>query len=146
VIGLTPAEAQAVRAAALTWRGTPFHPKAAKKGVGVGCIELIVASYLEAGFLQDLAFEYPWGYWQHKNDEEFMAELMRRFLVVEPPWEIGDGLTFARKPWPGTGHTALYIGGGEILHAIEDRVVDVWPLDIPVLTHTLHQGWRLQRG
>jgi cell wall-associated NlpC family hydrolase len=146
MIGLTLDEQTQLHAAALTWRGTPFHPSQCLKGVGVDCIRLIVAIYREAGLLLDLTLSYPWGYWQHSGDTQFMTDLMRRFQVVTPPWEIGDGLTFRKRPWPGTGHTALYIGEGQVIHAIEGRRVDVWPLSNTILQHTLHEGWRLSRG
>jgi hypothetical protein len=146
MIGLTADEQVRLRDAALSWDGTPFHPKAAKKGVGVGCIELLVASYQEAGLLDRIHLAYPWGFWQHKSDEEFLADLMREFAIVAPPWQIGDGLTFRGRPWPGTGHTALCIGDGEVVHAVANRTVQRWPIRGTILHRTLHQGWRLRRG
>lgn len=159
MIGLAADEQQAVRAAALAWRGTPFHPQQAVPGVGVDCVRLIVASYRTAGLLADLEVDFPWGFWQHAEDQRFMAALMARFAVVwareadtptRPPGadalEIGDGLSFRRRPWPGTGHTAMYVGDGQIIHAIEGHAVDLWPLALDVLQHTLDRVWRLRRA
>ena len=146
ILGLSADEAARLRVAALSWIGTPFHPKASVKNVGVGCIELVVASYVEADLLPTFHLGYPWGFWQNRADDEFFAALMSYFRVVPPPWEIGDALTFRKKPWPGTGHTALYVGGGDVVHAVAGRKVQRWPVARTILDQTLSEGWRRLRG
>jgi cell wall-associated NlpC family hydrolase len=75
-----------------------------------------------------------------------MRALLTLVAPATPPWEIGDVLTFGGRPWPGTGHTALYLGDGDILHAAAGRVVEVWPLAGTILAPTLRAGWRLRRA
>lgn len=144
--GLTPQEQARLVAAAESWLGTPFHPKAARKGVGVGCVEFVLAAYREAGLLPPVLLDYPWGFWQHASDGVIFATLRAHVELVPPPWSIGDVLTFRRRPWPGNGHSTLYIGDGRVIHAVEGRGVDIWPIRGTILEHAPVDGWRLRRG
>lgn len=68
------AQRAAVDAEAMTWLLTPYHDGARLKGVGVDCAQLVIASYVGAGLMDDVEpGYYPPDWHVHKTVERFMA-------------------------------------------------------------------------
>lgn len=65
-------------AEALSWRGTPYHPHARLKGIGVDCANLLLAVYERAGALPHIdPGHYPTGWHLHRNEELFLDWIAR---------------------------------------------------------------------
>ena len=144
--GLTAEEQGRIRAAARAWRGTPYHPDARLRGVGVDCGNLLVAVFADAGLVESFSLPpAPRGWHLHSKDERYLLMLLRYCDRVEPPWQTGDVLLFRGKGWPSAGHGGLVVDD-LLYHALEGRQVEAWPLDEMWLLRTLEAGFRLRRG
>lgn len=107
----------AVIKAALGWCHTPYHHEACIKGVGVDCLHLIYAAYLEAGLVAPIVFPTYSTQWHlHKSDETFLEGLMERAReVIEP--QPADAVLYK---WGRTfSHGGLIgeLGWPQIIHA-----------------------------
>lgn len=101
-------------AAARGWLNTPFHHQGRVKGVGVDCLQLLVAVYQEAGLLP--ADVDPGNYardWHMHHDEE-------RYL-------FGVGQYAKPTETPRPGDVALFKFGRCVSHA---AIVIDWPMVI----------------
>lgn len=103
--------------AALGWLHTPFHHEARIKGVGVDCLQLIVAAYLEAGLLppnvDDFLEHYPHDAHLHNADEQYIQGLLDHgWIEVEAPQK---------------GDVAMFKIGRRFSHGV---IVTDWPLAV----------------
>lgn len=121
---------QAVVAEARTWVGTPYHPHARIKGVGVDCAQILAAVYHAAGLVPELdlgAYAPQWHL--HHSEELYLGWLAavgaRRMPPAQHP-QAGDvgvwrfGRTFS--------HGGIVIEGGAdplLVHAYTGRGVIV---------------------
>lgn len=114
-----------------SWLGTPYRHVTVVKGRGADCALFIGACWLESGVLQRLSYDYyPKDWYRHSDDERVLESLYRHFREhaapglgiqrLDPSAEVmrGDALSLSI----GCGgrvsnHTALYVGGGEVVHA-----------------------------
>lgn len=117
----TTTRAQAC-AQALTWQGTPFRHAHHLRGHGADCVGLLAGVYIACGVLPpDYAPEPYAQHWHaYKNEELLEAELSRLGFVARESADLaaalpGDVLAF--KFGRVTSHVALYLGGGEMVHA-----------------------------
>lgn len=100
--------------AALGWLQTPFHHEARVKGVGVDCLQLIIAAHLEAGLLpaniDDSLDHYPHDAHLHNSDEQYIAGL------------LGHGWSEVEAPLKGD--VAMFKIGRRYSHGV---IVTDWP-------------------
>jgi cell wall-associated NlpC family hydrolase len=114
---------------ALTWLDTPYHHQACLKGVGVDCVNLIVAVGQEAGVLGAVVIEPYNLQWQlHSRDELLLNQLKKygcRSVELVDPELIEPGLIVTFKYGRADSHAGITIGNGEFIHAAIDygRVV-----------------------
>ena len=107
---------QRIRAEALSYIGTPFRHAARIKGVGVDCGQLLIAVFSEAGVIADFdPGQYPPDWFLHRSRERYLEELLKRADPVEPPYEIGDILTY--RYGRAVSHAGIYVGDGWLIHA-----------------------------
>lgn len=145
---LSDAQKAKVRDAALSWVGTPYRHGQRVKGPqgGVDCATFLIGVFADAGLIE--AFEpgyYPPDWHLHVSDERYLQHVLQYADEAAPPWEVGDVLMFRGRVWPSAGHGAIYLGDGQVIHAIVRRQVEVWPLDgTPLLTTTLWKGFRFR--
>ena len=85
-----PVERQAVAQEAISWLGTPYHPHAGIKGVGVDCGHLLIEVY---GDVLGMAKPDPGFYavdWHlHHGEELFLGWIVKYCDQVDAP-SIGD--------------------------------------------------------
>jgi cell wall-associated NlpC family hydrolase len=153
-MGLTAEEQQRVVAIARSWLGTPFHPHARARGVGVDCANLLVAIYSEAGLFPSLAVRrLPTDWHLHTATEWYVRTVQDYADRIDPPWEPGDVLVYRGPQWPSAGHGGIYVGGGRIIHAVAAHArslgagsggVQEWPVDTPLLATSFDSAWRLR--
>lgn len=152
--GLTPEEQARVVALARSWIGTPFHPHARQRGVGVDCAQLLVAVYSEAGLMPAIRVpRLPADWHLHSPEEHYLRTLRMYAAPVRAPWAAGDILVYRGAHWPSAGHAGIYVGDGRIVHAVaargrgQDRVggVQEWPTDTPLLATACAGAWRWRR-
>ena len=108
---------------ALTWLGTPYHHKAAVKGVGVDCA-MLVGSVAKSLKLLDSSVPFP-NYstqWHLHNREELMLSMLQEYGCIEinpkEDCKVGDILTF--KYGRVSSHLGILINNNQIIHARED--------------------------
>lgn len=68
---------QAIVTEALSWIGTPFHPRAARRGAGVECGWLIYGvlrdlGLLPEGYTEESIPQYSPQFWMHRTDEIYL--------------------------------------------------------------------------
>jgi cell wall-associated NlpC family hydrolase len=112
----------ALRAAAASWVGTPFHAHASVKGHGVDCVHFVAAVFIECGALASFdppAYTMDGG--QHRDSSQVLAwiEANPRFtkvrldlLGVGGLWP-GDVLCFRISRNDSAHHVGLFLGGPE---------------------------------
>ena len=120
--------------AALGWLGTPYHPGARIKGVGVDCAQLLIAAYEECGFLvQGEADPGPYSHeWHlHRSEEVYLTNLLRFCDPVKYEPMPGDIVMF--KFGRCVSHAGIitnypylihaYVGMGVIISRIDDVIL-----------------------
>jgi cell wall-associated NlpC family hydrolase len=119
---------QRVIDAALSWVGTPYHPGAVLKGVGVDCGMLLIAVYKEAGML-DQDFDprpYPAQWHMHQAAERYLDYVASFTKEVESSTGPGDIVLF--KWGKCFSHGAIVIDWPMIIHAMAPH--NVGPMDV----------------
>lgn len=137
------AQRAAVVAEALTWQMTPYHLEARIKGVGVDCVQLILAAFKANGIMEDWE---PGPYYAHRDrsqDALRMVDMVARFCRKLPEGETpapGDLALFHGNK--GVCHIAIVLEWPRVLHAyrssgvvqddvsqnkgLGDRLAEVW--------------------
>jgi cell wall-associated NlpC family hydrolase len=118
----TPEDAARVKAAAESWRGTPYIGDGAVKGTGCSCSMLPYEIMREAGFtvptppargrlfrcqIMDAMIE-----WLTSHEGTHF-----RKLGPDEEHAIGDVMLFNA----GMGHLALNVGGGNVIHSLQNQ-------------------------
>jgi cell wall-associated NlpC family hydrolase len=112
----------AVVAEAETWLGTPYHPHARLKGVGVDCAMLLACVYHNAGVIPDVdPGHYPPDFGLHRDEERFMEFVGRYGTPTDTP-NAGDVALFLYGRC--YSHGAIMTGPTGLIHAVlRDRAV-----------------------
>ncbi len=81
---------QQIIRAALGWLGTPYHHHAQIKGVGVDCVQLLIAVYQECGIAEGaVAAGYAQDWHLHRSEEQYLAGV-RQYATETAAPEPGD--------------------------------------------------------
>ncbi len=65
-----------VRDIARSWKGTPYHHRAALKGVGVDCARILIEVFAEAGLIDPFdPGNYASDWHMHRNEERYAATI-----------------------------------------------------------------------
>lgn len=99
-------------AEALRWIGTPFHAGQRCRGVGADCIGVVSGVAEASGISHTYRNDYGL-----RPDGTMRAELLARMMEVAGPPLPGDVLLLRMIPGAPPHHVAIYVGGGEIVHA-----------------------------
>lgn len=134
------ARREAVVAIARTWRDTPFHHEARIKGIGVDCLQFVVAVYQEAGLLDDIEIEhYPHDWHFHRDEERYLVGFAQHARSVTTPLP-GDVALY--KFGRCVSHAALVIEWPLCIHAYMGQgVVEVDGENSAELAGRLHSFW-----
>jgi len=109
---------QAIIAAALGWKGTPFHHEAMVKGAGVDCGMLLIAVYREAGLIPDFPVAHYSYQWHLHRSRELYLEYLRQFGREIPEAEQGPGDVVIWKLGRVFSHAAIIIEWPHVIHAV----------------------------
>lgn len=107
-----------VVAEAMTWKGTPFHHKGRKKGIGCDCGGFIYETFKQSVGLPHESFpsHYAEDWGLHKeNNEIYLAFLKPYVIPVRGKLQPGDLIMF--KMGRNFSHGTLYIGNDQVVHA-----------------------------
>ena len=100
---------------AKTWLGTPFHPQAGVKHVGVDCAYLIGKTALNTGCIESFlvpAYDFSWA---AHTSEEFMCNLIESFGATRiEEAKPGDILCF--QYGRACSHMGIMIEDGQFIH------------------------------
>jgi len=145
------------RQSLLEWEGTPHYNCLRTKGVGVDCVNLVSAVYIESGILDDVAF----GRYSTTEGQDDQSGALLRVLAgavhlkTVKGWrddinilEFGDIAVFRTRPY--SAHMAIY--DGEFLwHSIGQRAVlktpmSDWEHRISSFHRVTKLGWKNNPG
>ena len=113
-----------VVAEAQRWLGTPYHPCARKRGVGVDCAQLPAAVYGALGLIPEVPVEdYPPDWHIHNGDERYLEEVFKH--AVELPAPPAPGGFIMWKVGRAYAHGGIVIDYPLVIHAVAGHGV-VW--------------------
>ncbi len=131
---------------ARSWLGTPFHPHAAIRGVGVDCVHLLAEIYRETGLFAGYELpRYTMGGGDHADVSLVISwlEAHPRFRRIDLAFEAlaaGDLVTF--RLGRVAHHVGLVLGDRTFLHAIRDCGVLESRIDEKTYARRLLQAYR----
>ena len=114
---------RAVVAAALGWKGTPFHHEAMVKGAGVDCGMFLVAVYREVGLIPLFTVEHYSYQWHLHRTREWYLEYLGRFGREIPESDKGPGDVVIWKMARTFSHAAIILNWPLVIHAANGRGV-----------------------
>ncbi len=120
------ATGDAIAAAALAWRGTPYEHRASVRGVGCDCLGLVRGVWREVVGAEPEAvppYAADWG----ATGREVLVEAMDRWFMPVGGWRVGDVLGFRMADGAPVKHLAIVSAPDRIVHAYWGRaVVESW--------------------
>lgn len=116
-----PADPARVCAAAMTWRGTPYHDQASAKGVGCDCLGLARGVWRDLNGPEPIApppYSRDWG---EVGARETFADSIRPFMIEIDPVDAGPGalILFRMRKTAPAKHCGILVEDGWFLHAYE---------------------------
>ncbi len=140
---MTREQQEAVRTEALSWLNTPFRHNTRLKGVGVDCVQLLIAVFSEVGLIEPFEPEhYSKDWFLHRSDEKYLDGLRQYAEPVEQPFLLGDIFTyrFARA----ISHAGIYMEDGWLIHANgKAGRVTLSQIKMPSLARRFAGAWRI---
>lgn len=125
------------------WMGTPFHNEARVKGIGVDCLQLLIAVFTEVGLLPaGLEIEsYPPDWHLHREEERYLQGVAKYGRQVDAP---GPGDVALFKFGRCVSHAAIVIDWPLVIHAYHMQgVVEGDAVNGNELAGRLHSFWTL---
>lgn len=104
---------------AMTWLGTPWHHAARVKGVGVDCVNFLIAVYSTAGLIEPFTLApYPRDWNLHREKPLFVEGLLKYADPITDPLP-GDVamFNFGRH----AAHGAIVMSNDRVVHAYLDN-------------------------
>ena len=126
------------------WMGTPFHNEARVKGVGVDCLQLLIAVFTEVELLPaGLEIEsYPPDWHLHREEERYLQGVAKYGRQVDAPG-AGDVALF--RFGRCVSHAAIIIDWPRVVHAyIGQGVVETDAEHGAELCGRLHSFWTVE--
>lgn len=118
-------ERAAVVAEAMTWLRTPYHHRAAIKGVGCDCAMFPQAVYLACGVLDSPISlgDYPTQWHMHHDQERYIAAVTQHSREIDGPPLPGDFVLF--KYGKTFSHGAIVVNWPLVIHSYMGRGVEI---------------------
>ena len=131
---MTPADPDAVIAAARAWLGTPYHDQASLRGVGCDCLGLARGVWRDVVGAEPQAVPPYSRDWGETGFNEVLAEGARAMLIEIPLAEIGPGalILFRMAPRAIAKHVGILTAPDRFIHAydrlgvIEEALTTTW--------------------
>lgn len=106
---------EAVVAEARTWLKTPYHHRAAIKGAGVDCAQILVEVYSACGLIPHFdTGDYPPDWMMHREEERYLGFVLDYAHEVETP-KPGDVVLY--KVGRCFAHGGIVVDWPTIIHA-----------------------------
>ena len=101
---------------AISWLKTPYHHKAAVKGHGVDCAQILLEVYFAAGVTEQLVDvgNYTQDWMLHRDDERYLGWLFKYGHEVSEP-QAGDVVIW--KVGRCFSHAGIVVDYPRIIHA-----------------------------
>lgn len=136
-------DGEKIAKASLTWLGTPHVNQARVKGKGVDCGMLLIASIEDAGimpkgFMQVKPYSNMW-HLSHSN--EWFKHYVEEWCEKVTDLQVGDFLLYQYGRC--ISHGGVYIGNGQICHAVINQGVILSDID-DVMFKDAHGKTRLR--
>ena len=134
---------EAIIAEARSWLKTPYHHCQRVKGVGVDCIQLLIASYVAAGVVEgDIKTGYYPSDWHlHRNVERYL-DGMRSKLHQTDTAKKGDIALF--RFGRTVSHGAIVLDASYVIHAYVHLGCVISALTDVELAGRLHSYWTFE--
>lgn len=126
--------AEAVITAARSWIRTPYHHMARVKGHGVDCAQLIIASFVEAGMIEDFDPGFYTPDWHHHRSEEKYLNFVEKYMVRIDE-ELNDAPLAERHDWVAPPASVVMVKLGRTFS--HSALVTHWP---NVIHANVHDG------
>ena len=131
---MTPANANAVIAAARAWLGTPYHDQASLRGVGCDCLGLARGVWRDVVGTEPQAIPPYSRDWGETGVREVLADGARSMMIEIPVSEIGPGtlVLFRMAPRAIAKHVGILTASDRFIHAydrlgvIEEALTTTW--------------------
>ena len=131
---MTPANANAVIAAARAWLGTPYHDQASLRGVGCDCLGLARGVWRDVVGAEPQAIPPYSRDWGETGVREVLADGARSMMIEIPVSEIGPGalVLFRMAPRAIAKHVGILTAPDRFIHAydrlgvIEEALTKTW--------------------
>lgn len=70
--------------AARSWLGTPYHHRGRIKGVAVDCAQVVIASFAEAGLINDFDPGHYTSDWHlHRDEDHYLAFVSEHLVLLD---------------------------------------------------------------
>jgi cell wall-associated NlpC family hydrolase len=132
-----------VAAEALLWKGTPFFPHMARRGVGADCVHFVLAVYKEAGVapLETVLPKYTLDGGLHLARSLVLDWLATcPFVERETVPREGSVITFQFGRVPH--HVGVVVDRGRFLHSVRGRGVVEGDLQDSTFRDKLTSSWK----
>ena len=127
---------------AFDWLGTPYHHHGRIKGVGVDCVQFLIAVFSECGLAQGAETgPYPQDWHLHRSEEKYLAGIQQYAKQTATP-EPGDIALF--RFGRCVSHAGIVLPEQRtVIHAYVGSGVILSSLDGQELVGRLHSFWRV---
>ena len=125
---------------AMGWLGTPYHHHARIKGVGVDCVQFLIAVYAECDLLPPVETGYYAQDWHLHKSGEIYLDGIKKNAVETLSIQTGDIalFTFGRC----VSHAGIFLKQPEkIIHAFAGQGVIISDINGQELKGRFHSAW-----
>ncbi|MCK5605699.1 C40 family peptidase [Candidatus Pacearchaeota archaeon] len=113
----------------LSWVGTPYRHATAVRGRGADCALFLAACLKELGVIENYSKKFYSKDWHiHGKEQVFLRHWKEHVKALRPGLSVekitgehkfGDWLIFIISKKEVANHSAVYLGDGKIIHAVE---------------------------
>ena len=108
---------EAIVTEALSWEGTPYHPHASIKGVGVDCAMFPAAVYHAVGLIPEIKPSYTSDWMMHRDEEKFLGFVTPHTVEIDQA-EVKPGDFVIWRFGRTFSHSAIIIDYPVAIHAV----------------------------
>lgn len=126
---------------AMEWMGTPYHHHARIKGVGVDCVQFLVAVFEECQLVSVVVDGYAQDWHLHRSEEKYLDGIQQYAKETTTP-EPGDIAVF--RFGRCVSHAGILLPDiSTVIHSFSGSGVIISALDGQELGGRLHSFWKV---